>query len=383
MATHVVNRSIDSCALAEMASDNFSPPFVDARGHAAVLDEASGQREASDHLRRLLDATRILPWEADVSTSLFTNVGDQAVNIFGYPLEDWYRPNFWSAHLHPADRGRAMARFAEYLNTKDEFELDYRMIAKDGHVVWLHDLVSVCRENGRPKNIRGFSIDVTESREREAALRDLSGRLIDAQEEERRRVARELHDDLNQRLALLSIELERLEQKFHDQAELCRRLERLQMQTNEISSDVHRLSYKLHPSKLDHLGLAAAVKSLCAEVAGMSNIEVELFQEGFSAHLPKDITLCVFRIAQEALRNCVKHSGASLAEVVLNNTNDAVYLTVSDNGRGFDMQSETMRKGLGFTSMRERLRLVNGLMEVKSRPGHGAQIKVFVPLSQS
>ena len=160
-------------------------------------------------------------------------------------------------------------------NARDNFELEYRMIASDGRVVWLHNLVSVIRENGRPKTIQGFSIDVTESKLNEAALRDLSGRLINAQEEERRRVARELHDDLNQRMALLSIELEQLGQ-IEKPSVLHRRLESLQNQAREISADIHRISYKLHPSQLDHLGLAAAVRSLCQELRAKGKLKVEL-----------------------------------------------------------------------------------------------------------
>src|SRR6185369_10924139 len=139
---------------------------------------------------------------------------------------------------------------------------------------------------------------------------------INAQEEERRRIARELHDDLNQRMALLSIELEQLSKanKPHD---LHNRLQSLQTQAQEISADIHRISYKLHPSKLDHLGLAAAVRSLCQEISARGEIRVDLEEKGLAANLPIDITLCVFRIVQEALRNCVKHSGTDTALVRL------------------------------------------------------------------
>src|SRR5205814_7146027 len=138
-----------------------------------------------------------------------------------------------------------------------------------------------------PKTIRSFSIDVTESKAKEAALRDLSGRLINAQEEERSRVARELHDDLNQRMALLSMDLEqlgRIEKPF----DLQRQLESLQTQAKEIAADIHRISYRLHPSQLDNLGLAAAVRRLCQELSAKGQLKVELQQKGFPADLPRD-----------------------------------------------------------------------------------------------
>ena len=339
------------------------------------------RQEEAERLRQLLNVVHVLPWEADFSTSLFTHVGEEAVNMLGYPTEAWYQPDFFPTHLHPDDRERAVADCISYSSSRDNYELEYRMIAKDSRVVWLHNLVSVIREDDRPKTIRGFSIDVTESKAKEAALRDLSGRLINAQEEERRRVARELHDDLNQRMALLSMELALLGQ-IEKPVDLNRRLECLQNEAREISADIHRISYQLHPAKLDQLGLAAAVRSLCQELSAKEKLKVEFQQSGFPADLPKDVTLCVFRIAQEALHNCVKHSGAAMARVVLETTSEEIRLSVSDDGRGFEMDSEAMKKGLGFTSMRERLRSVGGEMQVHSQPRHGTVIEVSIPLAR-
>ena len=337
-------------------------------------------RKEAEHLRLLLEVTHVFPWEADFPSSSFTYVGEQAVNMLGYPLDDWYRSDFWPRHLHPDDRERAMASRVEYSNARDNYELDYRMIARDGRVVWLHNLVTVVRENDLPKTIRGFSIDMTENKQTEATLTDMSGRLISAQEDERRRVARELHDDLNQRMALLSIELEQLGQ-MKEPFDLHSRLDDLQNQAQEISADIHRISYKLHPSKLDHLGLATAVKSLCQELSTKCSIEIDFQQSGFPATLPQDITLCVFRIAQEALGNCLKHSGASRARVKLESTGKEILLSVSDDGCGFDTESAAMTKGLGFTSMRERLRIVGGEIRIHSQAMQGTLIEVAVPMA--
>jgi PAS domain S-box-containing protein len=345
------------------------------------IQVAKSHLKAAENLQRLLDATHILPWEIDFESSLFTFVGEQAVAMLGYPTEAWYQPEFWINHLHPDDRNHVVAQVANYIKTRENYEVEYRMVAKDGRVVWLHNVVIVSREDGLPKTVRGFSIDITESKLKEAALSELSGRLINAQEEERRRIARELHDDLNQQMALLSIELEQLGQNITKRAETRKRLENLQSKVQEISADIHRLSYKLHPSKLDHLGLAAALKSLCQEICDGGKLEVELQQIGFPTTLPKDVTLCIFRIAQESLRNCVKHSDAKLARVVLKKTDEQVLLSIADDGRGLDMESGVMNKGLGFTSMLERLRIVNGKIEIHSKPMQGTRLDVSVPLA--
>ena len=366
---------------------------IDWTGHSSGADDrhpltpenrkvTENERSLEDRLNLLLDVAHIIPWEADCRTSQFTYVGPQAEQTLGYAIADWYQPDFWPMHLHPDDRERAVAEGTKLSRANEHYELEYRMIAKDGRTVWLHDLVTVTRENEEPAIITGFSIDVTQTRQTEAELRDATGRLITAQEEERSRVARELHDDLSQRMALLSIELEQLGQAMDGSAGIRRRFESLQNQAQEISSDIHRLSYRLHPSKLDHLGLAAAVKSLCEQL-NAGNLRVYLHQQGFPAPLPNDITLCVFRIAQEALRNAVKHSNATHCRVILKRSPQAVHLSVLDDGRGFDMRSTSMAEGLGFVSMRERLRIVGGQLEIHSQPGHGTRIEVTVPLSHS
>jgi PAS domain S-box-containing protein len=347
-----------------------------------TISSREALRRAEERFRVLLEKTHILSWEADFPTRRFVSVGAQAVSMLGYPIEDWYEPDFWQAHLHPADRERAIRESTNFTLSGDNYELEYRMIAKDHREVWLHSLVTVIRENGRPKTVLGFSIDVTASRQNEAELRDLSGRLIAAQEEERSRIARELHDGLNQRMALLSIELEQLRPDIERPTVMRQRLDKLQEQVKEISADIHRLSYKLHPAKLDHLGLAAAIESLCKELTDSGKLSVDLQHKGSRSEIPRDVKLCVFRIAQEALRNSARHSGALSVQVVLEQTRDAIQLSVSDNGVGFDPESDQIKKGLGFISMKERLRLVEGDLQLYSEPLRGTRIEVRVPLKR-
>jgi PAS domain S-box-containing protein len=232
----------------------------------------------------------------------------------------------------------------------------------------------------------GFAVsalirDITKRKRTEEALRQLSGRLITAEEEGRARLARELHDDVNQRLALLSVELERLGQKPPaSAAALRKRVGELLAEMRELSSDVQRMSHRLHPSKLDHLGLVTAVKGLCQEYTERRGIRVRFQAEDVSGTLPRDVSLCLYRLAQEALTNVARHSGADEVEVRLVGSADSIRLQISDSGVGFDPASADEQRGLGLISMRERLRLVNGTMTLDSDPSHGTRIEAAIPL---
>ena len=187
-------------------------------------------------------------------------------------------------------------------------------------------------------------------------MRLLTGRLLEAQEVERRRIARELHDDLNQSLALLSVEMDLLGQvPPASAAEIADRMQELSARVKELSSSVHDLSHQLHPSKLEQLGLVAAVRGLCQELAQPHGLEVKFTHHPVPDVIPPDAALCLYRIAQEALRNVVKHSGSRHASVELSGTADVIRLRVTDDGVGFDPGSAAGNGGLGLVSMRERL----------------------------
>ena len=330
-------------------------------------------------LAQLLDSTKILAWEGLVEGHLFTYVSEQAIAMLGYPVADWYAANFFASHIHPEDREWVLEAYEKHVRTGEHFDITCRMVASDGHVVWIQNLVSVVFERGRPASLHGFMVDVSERKHAETAMRDLSGRLIAAQEEERKRVARELHDDLNQRLGLVAIELSQLEEEMEDRVTR-RQLQRARTEIQDISADVHSLSYRLHPSKLEHLGLAAAIKGLCKEITRTGKLKVSFLERELPPDLPKDITLCLFRIAQEVLRNCVKHSGAHSAHVYLRGNSNGISLLISDNGCGFNPSSAQKEKGLGFVSMGERVRLVGGELRIFSKRHNGTRIRVSVPL---
>jgi signal transduction histidine kinase len=216
--------------------------------------------------------------------------------------------------------------------------------------------------------------------ESQRELRALAGRLLQAQETERRRIARELHDDLSQRLALLAVELDLLGQRPPDEvARLAVNVQELSAQVRELSSVVHDLSHNLHPAKLEQLGLVAGIRGLCKEQAQAHGLQVEFTPQPIPP-LPHDTALCLYRIVQEALRNVVKHSGARQARVELDKDADGVSLRIADDGAGFAPDGADCRGGLGLVSMRERLRLVGGTIAIDSKPSGGTRIAVHVPL---
>jgi len=209
----------------------------------------------------------------------------------------------------------------------------------------------------------------------------LSGMLINAQEDERRRLASELHDDFSQRLALLSLGLETAAEAIPDSAEeINRQLQELMNSAGEIGADLHTLSHRLHSSTLERLGLASGVASFCKEFAAQQGTEVAFSHQNVPRFVPPAVALCVFRIVQEALRNVKKHSGAAHARVQLERVDDVLHLSISDDGRGFDVKRVSDGQGLGLWSMQERVRLVAGRFETHSESQKGTRIDVWTPL---
>ena len=250
---------------------------------------------------------------------------------------------------------------------------------KDGSTVPLEiGLNPVRTEEGQ--FVLASIIDITERKQVEEAAREVSGKLITAQEDERRRIARDLHDDLNQRLAMLSVETDLLGRMDNDPPAQALITE-IATHVRDLSSEVHKLSYQLHPAKLYQLGLVAATRSFCQELSRQGDVTVEFAHEDISRNLNHTVALCLYRVVQEGLQNVIKHSGANRARVELRQREGELTLTVSDNGRGFDMAAIGRQAGLGLVSMRERVRLVFGQIRFHSAPGQGTRIEVTIPLT--
>ena len=373
---------------------NLAPLDDATNGDAVVMvshDRLSSVKVASEVLRsndeflhHYFQSANVLQWQANGPDRSFTRVGDHAEKLLGFPAADWLADGFWRSHIHPDDRRDvARAYAAAVKGGGDTDQLRYRMISKDGEIVWIHDMFMASRNALGVQRCAGLMVDVTDQKRSEQALQLLTGRLISAQEEERKRIARELHDDLNQRIAVISIELEQLANTDPSlQKAVQDRIKRIQKHVEDIGTDIHVMSHQLHPSKLDHLGLVPAIKSLCHESSTGRGFEIGFFQDGVPVRLPKDLKLCMFRVAQEALQNSARHSGASKIDVELSLSGGSLKLVVSDDGRGFNASPKTTRNGLGLTSMEERLRSINGELRIISKPGSGTVIEAIAPVSR-
>ena len=259
--------------------------------------------------------------------------------------------------------------------------LEFFLVLPDGATRWISSSGRVERgATGQPLLIRGASRDITANKRAELAVRNLSGRLLSAQEEERRRIARELHDNVSQQMAAVTIRIgqigQRLDQPPTVVASSMRELAQL---AGGISTEIHNLSHRLHSSKLEMLGLVDALRGHCHEVLAQG-VQVHFHHENVPDAIPSDVALCLFRIAQEGLNNIVKHSGAQQAHVTLRATGEALVLSVEDSGRGFDEAGGGGQRGLGLASMRERLRLLGGEFTVRARAGSGTTITAGVPI---
>ncbi len=336
--------------------------------------------EAEMRQRLLLESTNVIPWEADAKTWKFTYVGPQAAEFLGHPSELWLEEDFWVEHLHQEDRDWVVEYCQESTLQSDNYEMDYRMITAEGGTIWIHDIVNVVKQEGEPVALRGFMIDITERKSLEELQRNISGWLISAQEEERRKISRELHDDFSQRLALLAVEIHQVGQEISEsKLPGAKTMDKLWSQTQELAADLHRLSHQLHPAILDQLGLGTAVRSLCREFTDQHDILVKYTEHKIPESVSSDVALCLYRTVQEGLRNIVKHSGAKDAEVQLTGDRDTIHLRIADQGVGFD--PKTKRKGLGLISIEERTRLVQGELSLQSRPSHGTCIDLRIPLA--
>ena len=212
-------------------------------------------------------------------------------------------------------------------------------------------------------------------------IRELAGRLITAQEEERRRISRELHDDIVQKVASLAIRISLFKQRVPASTDLiAEEITSLQRRVSELAEDIRQLSHQLHPAVLEHAGLTVALQSFMAEFSRIEGVEVKLTAPEGTEAIPKDIALCAYRVVQESLRNVAKHSGAKAAEVVLAIAGNELYLSIRDEGRGFDVEAARSR-GLGMVSVDERVRLCQGSVAVTSKLNRGTTLTARIPLT--
>jgi PAS domain S-box-containing protein len=298
---------------------------------------------------------------------------DGWAHILGYESRDELLGRHASEfYFNPAERKPLVD---ELIEKQVLVSREVHLRRKDGTPVWVLFNATVHSDRDTP-TVQCTMIDISESKREEEALSGMTRKLIEAQEKDRARISRELHDDINQRLAMLAFELEKLKE---NPSEVESRVEELRKKTTEISNDVQALSHELHSSKLEYLGAVRGMKSWCREFAERQKMEIDC-KVDVQSTLPHQIGLCLFRVLQEALHNAAKHSGVKRIEVELHDGAGEIHLIVSDSGKGFDLEAARQGIGLGLTSMQERVRLVNGTITIQSKAMGGTTIHVCVPL---
>ena len=317
--------------------------------------------------------------------TLVTVSGCSREELLGRPVREIHDPGCWpvlaEALVHVRQTGRV--RDVELQLTRHGALIDVSLSAA---------AISDERDN---LYYRATWRDVTERKRAQLALHQkqrelehsrqelqaLAARLMTAQEDERQRLSRELHDDLNQRLALLALEIETLERDLPEsRPTTLARLRVLHDHVVALSNDVHTLAYQLHPSILDDLGLSAALESLTDDFTQREGIPVDIVQSVPDSIAP-DVGSCLYRVSQEALRNVARHARSERVTLTLTRVEDGISLMISDSGLGFVAEATTgPRQGLGIVSMQERVRLVNGRFSLTSHVGEGTQVRVWVPL---
>jgi signal transduction histidine kinase len=261
--------------------------------------------------------------------------------------------------------------------------MEYRFRRHDGKYRWIFDHgVPRFNADGSFAGYIGSCLDVTERKQAEESIFSINRKLIEAQEEERGRIARELHDDFNQRIALLAASLSNLKTALPPFAvELNRQLDELCNQATALGIDIQAMSHRLHSSKLEYLGLKTAAAGLCREFSEQHAVNIDFDSDEIPKNLPKEVALCLFRVLQEALQNALKHSGSKQFQVTFASSRYGISLMVADSGIGFNPEQAISGRGVGLTNMRERLKLVNGEFEIESKSGMGTVVHARVPLA--
>jgi len=338
-------------------------------------------RESESRFRTLAECVPVVVWMTDENNSC-TYISGYWREFTGRDPEQDLGYN-WIEALHPDDRDRAIRDLVEASRTGQPYRCEYRVKRADRQYGWLSDHgVPFFRADGTYAGHIGTCIDITDHKNRETTGYRVQDNLMLGQEAERKRVARELHDGVGQRIALLAMALREVEALVPAASPaLQEKLRLVEEEVGRIATDLHRLSHNLHPSTVAHLGLVPALRRLCTEFSEQMNIVVEFVAVGDCADIPEETALALFRVGQECLANVAKHSQSRAAKVFLIEQPAEIRLTIIDSGVGFDVSRVHSSPGLGLVSIHERARMLGADVEIRSSPSRGTQVELRLPLS--
>jgi len=338
-------------------------------------------RESEERFRLIANTAPVMIWMSGTNNEI-TYLNQTWLDYAGQP-SDAAVETLRAAVLHPDEAERCREVYEKAFEQRVPFQLEHRLRRRDGEYRWV-----VTAGVPRYKADRSFvgyigtSVDITERKLAEGILS--SQKLIEAHEEEGRRIARELHDDINQRLAVVSMRLGYLQEDPPvSAAGFKQEIGEVGQEIADLSAGIQAVSHRLHPAKLEILGLERAAAGFCEDLSNRHGVTIDVHFENIPAALSPEVSLCLYRVLQEALQNVVKHSGSRHAHVSLNAQIDTINLTVKDSGAGFDPQEAMRGRGLGLTSMKERLKVVGGHLSIHSQPGHGTIVHAVAPLHVS
>jgi len=362
-----------------LSGPEITPDVREILRRSALFERAV--RESEERFRLVADTAPVMIWMSG-SDKLCTYFNRGWLEFTGRPIEAELG-NGWAQSLHPEDLQRCLKRYAEAFEAREPFRMEYRLRRHDGEYRWILDSgVPRFQSDGSFAGYIGSCIDVTERKLAEEALSTVSKKLIEAQEQERTRIARELHDDVSQRIALVAVDLQSLQQGPEaSRGEQRQAIAHAISELDDLGMDVQALSHRLHSSRLDYLGLEAASAGLCREVSRLHKLEINFHSDNIPKDVPKDVALSLFRVLEEGLQNAIKHSGSREFQVSLSSGSNEIELTIHDSGVGFDQKQVRKGQGLGLTSIEERVKLVNGELSIDSQPQRGTTLHARVPLT--
>jgi PAS domain S-box-containing protein len=337
---------------------------------------------ANDRFRLALVAGKAVGWEYDIKSGRNSWCGDLQ-NMFGIASdrftgrsEDFYRS------VHPEDRPLVAKALADAKESRKPYTAEFRVLRPDGMTRWFAVIGQFYfRTNGPAERMLGMAADITERKHAEEALANVGFRVIEAEERERKRISADLHEDIGQRLTMLAIEIDQLK---HDSSgpnvSFPGRLDAVSKQTLEILDDVKASAHELHSPRMEYLGIAAILRGFCTEFSERKGVKIDFRSNSLPSIAVPEISICFFRVLQEALRNGLKHSGVKEFEVQIWGTGGQLHLTIRDCGAGFDLAAARSRHGLGLIRMEQRVKLLKGTLSIETQLQRGTTIHACVPL---